>query len=70
MAARALLGWSQHDLCKAAGISRSTLIDIERETGDPRRSSIAAVKSALTAAGIVLIVTDDQGSGGVKLARK
>jgi len=46
-AARDLLGMSQAELCAACGISRSTLVDIERETGDPRRSNLKAVEDYL-----------------------
>jgi len=66
-AARALLGWNQADLCKAAGISRPTLNDLENETGDPRRSSIAAVEDAFRDHGVLF--TDDGTTVGVK-ARK
>lgn len=46
-AARAMLGLSQTDLCKLAGVSRATLNDLENDTGDPRRSSALAVEMAL-----------------------
>lgn len=49
--ARAMLGLSQSDLCKAAGISRQTLVDIESDQGDPKRSSLRAVESALAEMG-------------------
>lgn len=45
--ARAMLGLSQTELCKAAGINRQTLMDIERDAGDPKRSSLRAVEDAL-----------------------
>jgi len=51
-AARSLLGWNQNRLCKEAGISRATLNDIENEQGDPRRSSIEAVRGAFSRHGI------------------
>jgi DNA-binding XRE family transcriptional regulator len=34
-AARVLLGWSQLDLCQRSGVSRATLVAIERGTGNP-----------------------------------
>jgi transcriptional regulator with XRE-family HTH domain len=70
-AARAILGLSQAELCEFAGISRATLIDLENDTGDPRRSSIAGVEEALRKRGIAF--TDDGKSIGVlapKLQRK
>ncbi|SBW05789.1 hypothetical protein KL86APRO_12025 [uncultured Alphaproteobacteria bacterium] len=45
--ARAMLGLSQTDLCKAAGISRQTLVDIENDAGDPKLSSLRALEEAL-----------------------
>lgn len=51
-AARSLLGWSQTRLCEEAGISRATLNDIENEKGDPRRSSMEAVRTAFSSHGI------------------
>lgn len=56
-AARAILGLSQAKLCELAGISRATLIDLENDTGDPRRSSIAGVEEALRKRGVSF--TDD-----------
>ncbi len=51
-AARGLLGWSQTDLGLAAGMSRSTINDLENETGNPRPSALVAVRKALEAAGV------------------
>lgn len=69
-AARALLAWSQADLCKEAGISRATLNDLENETGDPRRSSINRVEDAFTKHGVIFLGEGDTRSGGpgVRLA--
>lgn len=67
-AARGLLGWSQTDLCKAAGISRATLLDIENDTGDPKRSSIVAVEAALRQAGVIFVHADQGGGVGVRMA--
>ena len=51
-AARELLGMSQDELASACGISRPTLRDIERGTGDPKRSRVDAVEGYLTGRGI------------------
>lgn len=53
-AARALMGWTQGQLCRRAKISRPTLMDLENDTGDPRRSSIQAVEDAFRAEGVIL----------------
>jgi DNA-binding XRE family transcriptional regulator len=67
-AARAMLGLSQGDLCEAAGISRATLIDLEKETGDPRRSSLEAVEEAFRKKGVIF--TDDGKTVGVFAPKK
>lgn len=71
-AARALLAWSQTDLCKQAGISRATLNDLENDTGDPRRSSISRVEEAFRRNGVIFLAEGDvrDGGPGVRLARK
>ena len=70
-AARALLGWSQPALAKAASLSLPTIVRMEGQQG-PGRSAAAnvdAVQRALEAAGVVFIPRDDpSGSGpGVRL---
>lgn len=66
-AARAMLGLSQTDLCKLAGVSRATLNDLENDTGDPRRSSALAVEAALREKGANFI--DDGDIIGVTLPK-
>ena len=51
-AARALLGWSQQELATRAGVSRQTLVSLERDSGNPTRSSETAVVNVLLAEGI------------------
>lgn len=67
-AARALLGMSQGALCEAAGISRATLTDLENDTGDPRRSSIASVEAAFQSLGVIF--TDDGELLGILIPKK
>jgi len=59
-AARALLGWHQSDLAKAAGVSLNTLNNLERDVVDARRSTVTAIQRALEQAGIEFI------EGGVR----
>ena len=66
-AARAMLGLSQTDLCKLAGVSRATLNDLENDTGDPRRSSALAVEMALREKGANFI--DDGEKIGVTMPK-
>jgi len=63
-AARALLGWSQSDLCGEARISRATLNDMENNIGDPRRSSTTKVEKAFANHGVVFVATGEICSGG------
>lgn len=64
-AARALLGWSQGDLCERASISRATLNDLENDKGDPRKSSMTRVEEAFATAGVIFLAPGDSRSGGV-----
>jgi transcriptional regulator with XRE-family HTH domain len=54
-----MLGMSQIELCQAAAISRATLIDLENNTGDPRRSSYASVERAFFNYGVIFMEKDD-----------
>lgn len=65
-AARAMIGWKQTDLAKAAGVSEMSIKNIERGTTDSRMSTMQAIQSALESAGIIFI--DQNGNGpGVRL---
>ena len=69
-AARALLGWSQTELAKRAGLSLPTVKRVETERG-PRVSDAArhALQSALESGGIQFI--DENGGGpGVRLRKR
>lgn len=52
-AARALLGWSQDELCKQSGISRKTLSDFETQTRRPHVRIIRDVIRALSSEGVI-----------------
>ena len=65
-AARALLDWSQPDLVAASGVARSTITRFERGTHAPHSSNLAALRTALEAAGVDFL--DPNGGGpGVRL---
>jgi transcriptional regulator with XRE-family HTH domain len=51
-AARALLGWSQQDLAKNAGVGVSTVADFERVQRTPTNDNADAMRTALEKAGI------------------
>jgi transcriptional regulator with XRE-family HTH domain len=67
-AARAILGLSQPDVAKAAGVSTMTLKRAEG-SGQPPASAeaIAAIRAALETAGVVFL-DQDNGGPGVRLA--
>lgn len=62
-AARALMGLEQSDVADQAGIARATLIDFEKGQRVPRESTIAAIRSALEAAGAVFLEENGNGPG-------
>jgi transcriptional regulator with XRE-family HTH domain len=69
-AARALLGWSQADLAKAAGLGVSTVRNFEKGRSDPYSRNLEAIRSALEEAGIEFIAgrsASMDGGPGVRL---
>jgi predicted transcriptional regulator len=70
-AARALLGWSQFHLAKAAGISEPTIARLESAQGElgGREDTIRRIREAFEAGGIEFI--DENGGGsGVRLSKR
>jgi transcriptional regulator with XRE-family HTH domain len=53
-AARALLGWSQHDLANASMVSRPTIAEIERGVREPQARTFRDLRDALFKAGVML----------------
>ena len=51
-AARGLIDWSQGWLAHAAGLSLSTVVDVERQRRKVSIESVGAMKSAMEAAGV------------------
>jgi transcriptional regulator with XRE-family HTH domain len=70
-AARALLGWRQDDLAKAAKVGLATVARIEQGEGmvQGNFSTIAKIQQALEREGISF-TADQEGGIGVRLARK
>lgn len=65
-AARALIGWKQADLARAASISEISVKNIERGATDPRSSTLSAIEGAFRDAGVIFLdpgVTRDGGAG-------
>lgn len=61
-AARALLGWSQGDLAKRAGLVRRTITWIETDRGQMRPVTMEKIVSAFASAGVVF---DMSGRGSI-----
>lgn len=74
-AARALLGWSAHELAGRAGVSYATVQRAEAAEGVPRMKtqSMAAIQATLEAAGVAFIgpgTESRDGGEGVRLRRR
>jgi transcriptional regulator with XRE-family HTH domain len=63
-----MLGLTQADLAKAAGLSNTGLNNIERGIADPKVSTLQAIQAALEASGIEFI-PENGGGAGVRLAK-
>ena len=67
-AGRAILGLSQMELCKLAGITHKPLVDFEKGNTKPYASTLDKLKAALEKAGVVFV--DPNGLGpGVRLKK-
>lgn len=56
----------QNDLAARASVSRGVIIDFEKDRRKPGTNNLAAIRTALEAAGIEFF-EDDRGEGVVKL---
>ena len=63
--ARTVLGWTQQTLAERAGISLVALARLESHASSPRLSTISKLKSALEAAGVLIV--EGQPTGGFTL---
>jgi len=61
--ARAMLGLTQAELAKRADISTTGLNNIESGTGDPKASTLTAIKGALESAGVIFVEENGEGPG-------
>ena len=70
-AARALVGWNQSDLAKAAKVNVATIRRIEGKAGPVMGyvSTLIRIQSAFEQAGIRFLNKDSEGGIGVRLAR-
>lgn len=68
-AARALIAWSQDELAARSGVPKRTIARLELGETTPRAATIAALRAALEAAGVVF-VAENGGGPGVRLKKK
>jgi transcriptional regulator with XRE-family HTH domain len=61
--ARGLLGWSQSETAKAAGVGVSTLKNFEAGKSTPIGNDLAAIRRALELAGVEFIEPNGGGPG-------
>ena len=72
-AARALLGWKQTDLAKAAEVSEISVKNIERGATDARGSTLGKIQSAFVAAGVQFLDPGQhslEGGHGVRMLKQ
>ncbi|MCO6181127.1 helix-turn-helix domain-containing protein [Ciceribacter sp. RN22] len=67
--ARAMLGWSQIELARAANVSRQTIADFERGAHVPIGNNLASIVAALEEAGIELVADDEKKGAGIRFRR-
>lgn len=58
-----MLGMTQAALAKASGISTTGLNNIEKGNADPKASTLRAIESALSEAGVIFIASNGDGPG-------
>jgi transcriptional regulator with XRE-family HTH domain len=68
--ARAMLGWSQDDLAKAAFVGRQTVADFERGARMPIANNLASMRQAFERAGIEFLFRDDGAETAIFLRHK
>lgn len=62
-AARGLLDWSQVELASRSNLSESTIRDFEKGRRVPSINNLAAIRTALEAAGVILVPENGEGPG-------
>jgi predicted transcriptional regulator len=68
-AARGLLGWSQQELARQAGVGIVTVHQLEVERSQPRRATVDVIRRAFEAAGVIFI-EENGGGPGVRLQKR
>lgn len=63
-AARGMLDWSQTELAQSANVGLSTLKNFESGRSAPMANNLAAMRSALEAAGVTFLAAGETVDGG------
>lgn len=67
-AARGLVNWTVRDLSERSGVHRNTITNIETGKSGGDAATLAAIRTALEAAGVIFV--DENGDGpGVRLRK-
>ncbi|MEZ0221947.1 MAG: helix-turn-helix transcriptional regulator [Tardiphaga sp.] len=66
---RALLGWSQDDLARRAGVQRQVVSSYENGTRTPHPANLECLVRALREAGVTEITKRDGSAGVIATAR-
>lgn len=69
-AARGLIEMDQAVLASAANVSRNTVVDFEKGRRTPGANNLAAIRTALEAAGVIFLSDGETTSGGPGLRLK
>ncbi len=67
-AARGLVNWSQAELAARSGVSKPTIANFELGKSAPIANNLAAIRTALEAAGVEFIA-ENGGGAGVRLRK-
>jgi transcriptional regulator with XRE-family HTH domain len=67
-AARGLIGWSQQELAKNAGVGTVAVHQLESGTSQPRRATLDVIRRAFEKAGVEFI-EENGGGAGVRLRK-
>lgn len=68
-AGRAMLGWSQDDLARRAGVKRQVVSLYEKGTRTPHPANLECLIAALREAGVTEIMLKDGSAGVIATAR-
>jgi transcriptional regulator with XRE-family HTH domain len=60
---------NQGELAEAAGLSKQTVVDFERGARNPHKNNLAAIRTALEAAGVEFI-PENGGGVGVRFKKR